>query len=47
MKKLYTLLIIFASVSLSAQTVFMPNDIFENVCESNGWGDGIIGNDLG
>ena len=46
MKKLYTLLIILASVSLSAQTVFMPNDIFENICESNGWGDGIIGNDL-
>ena len=30
------------SVSLSAQTVYMPNDIFENVAEGNGWGDGIL-----
>ena len=29
----------------SAQNVYMPNDIFENVAEGNGWGDGILGND--
>ena len=45
MKKLFTLVIMLVSVSLIAQTVYMPNDIFENVAEGNGWGDGILGND--
>tara|TARA_B100001093_G_scaffold464884_1_gene482172 strand:- start:61149 stop:66260 length:5112 start_codon:yes stop_codon:yes gene_type:complete len=45
MKKLFTLVVMLVSVSLSAQTVYMPNDIFENVAEGNGWGDGILGND--
>jgi len=45
MKKLYTLLIMLASVSLSAQTIYMSNNIFENICESNSWGDGIANND--
>ena len=46
MKKLFTLVIMLVSVSLIAQTVYMPNDIFENVVEGNGWGDGVLGNDL-
>ena len=46
MKKLFTLVIMLVSVSLIAQTVYMPNDIFENVVEGNGWGDGIFGNNL-
>ena len=47
MKKLFTLVIMLVSVSLSAQTVYMPNDIFENTVESrNGWGDGVLGNNL-
>ena len=41
MKKLFTLVIMLVSVSL-VQTVYMPNDIFENVAEGNGWGDGIL-----
>ena len=45
MKKLFTLVIMLVSVSLIAQTVYMPNDIFENVAEGNGWGDGVLGND--
>ncbi|GIS07978.1 MAG: hypothetical protein CM15mP112_00900 [Flavobacteriales bacterium] len=43
MKKLFTLVIMLVSVSLIAQTVYMPNDIFENVAENRGWGDGILG----
>ena len=40
MKKLFTLVIMIVSVSLSANVY--AKHIFENVAEGNGWGDGIL-----
>ena len=47
MKKFFTLVMLAVSIVSSAQTtVYMPNPIFENVCETNGWGNGTFGDNL-
>ncbi|MBR77725.1 MAG: hypothetical protein CMD36_07440 [Flavobacteriales bacterium] len=46
MIRFFCFIFVIVSSFSSAQTVYMPNDIFENVVEGNGWGDGISGNNL-
>ena len=44
MKKITTLLLLFFTFTISAQT-YMPDDNFEAWCENLGYGDGVLNND--
>ena len=45
MKKVFTLLSLFVSFTISAQFAFVPDNAFESWCEVQGYGDGIANND--